>query len=223
MTVRGSRLAAPAFGAAALGALVILLAPFEYFQLVGGLVSAGLYTAALQLVLGCFLLVVIDDFRDPEGLLETAREDRRSGKSSTDAIFSTRRTLIRFYLRKPGPALCLGFGLATTTSTIAIGLLDSSPIHLFSSAPYPSELLLAGITAVTALPQLVKRGTGYFGWCWGMAAGASLTQLQLGVTNDRDATLLGWACAGALFCLFGAVVKGGIILAGRNPRHNGGH
>ncbi|MFG1643445.1 hypothetical protein ACGFMK_24385 [Amycolatopsis sp. NPDC049252] len=212
--MRINRLAAPAYAAAALGLIMLLTASMPYFQLTGGIAMTGGYTVALQLVLASSLLAAIDDFDDPGALSATGG---RVGLPEADRTtpLSSRNALLRFYLRRPGPALLAGFGSACSLSAIMIGLLDHGNYAVEAWGLRYSELAMAVILPLTALPQLVKRGLGFFGWCWGMAAGVVLAQTFLDQGIERVQTILGWAGEAGVISLLGLVVKGIQIVARR--------
>lgn len=212
------RLAAPAYAFAAIGSLLLLLAPS--FEFHGGLVTSAVYALAIQITLSLFLFMAVDDLQEPRmitrrrnvGQVVTAR------RSATNA-FHIRHPLVSFYLWHPLPSFLLALGGSMSIAALAIGLLDRPfDIHgthtLFGGSRLSVRVLnstLAAVLAVTALPQLRSRGPGFFGWIIGFSAGTAIAQIALDPYADTYLTLVVWSAVAAGLCTVG-IIRFGIAV-----------
>lgn len=176
------RLAAPGAAFAAIGGLLLLLAPLPAFRLVGGYATSGGYALALQVVLTLFLLTAVDDLQQPLPVDALARGDRAVAGRSTMTTSDIRHALLPFYLRRPLAALFLAFGVATSLAALLIGWVDPNR---------SSEVTLAAVLVVTALVQLPALAWGLPGWCAGFAAGSALALVRFG-GEDFEARARVW-------------------------------
>jgi hypothetical protein len=206
------RLAAPGAAFAAIGGLLLLLAPLPEFRLVGGYVTSGGYALALQVVLTLFLLTAIDDFQQPLPVDAPARGDRAVAVRSTMSTSDTRHALLHLYRRRPLAALFLAFGVATSLAALLIGWLDPNR---------SSEVALAAVLVVTALVQLPAPAWGLPGWCAGFATGSVLALAGFG-DEDLEARVLGWLpLVVGLWALWGLVYGVTSLTRSRMARHKG--
>ena len=176
----------------------------------GGLVATGLYVLALQLAMSALVMSAIDDLQDTD----SGPEHRWWARSSTQVpgAFRLRNALGHFYLSHPLPAGLLAFGLAISSSLIAIGAFDGSPgvgvRDTFGSAldatlVRRSELFLGGVLLLTVLLVLRRRGLGRLGWVVGFATGVVITKEALAFALTLASTTAAWALfsAALLTCL----------------------
>jgi hypothetical protein len=193
------RLMSPAVAFSTVGTMLMFIAPLPTFRLYGGLATAGAYTMLIQVVLTSLLVVGIDDLHSQKcvwsgSLLEAA-----------DTSYGLRRALVHLYLWRFTPALLLAFGLAESTATVAIGLLDRPAasgryLELLGADVQGSELLMAILLAAIAICMFPKGVLAYCGWCLGFAAGSALAQVVLGPQEPVSAISVVWLGGAALLC-----------------------
>lgn len=157
------RLAAPGAAFAAIGVLLLVLAPLPSFTLVGGLVTSGCYALAVQIVLTMLLLAAIEDLQQPlDG------HGGAGGTASTGTGSNLRGALLDFYRRHPLPAALLGFGLATSVTAVFVGALGGVPQMA------PTAVVVALLLVLSSVVQVPAVGRGFFGWTAGAALGGFL-------------------------------------------------
>jgi len=188
------RLAAPGAAFAAIGVLLLVLAPLPSFTLVGGLVTSGCYALAVQIVLAMLLLAAIEDLQQPLDGQGSAGGTATAGTGS-----HLRAALLDFYRRHPLPAALLGFGLATSVTAVFVGVLGGVP-HTA-----PTAVVVALLLVLSSVVQAPIVGRGYFGWTTGAAVGGFLALQQF----DRIATfaplLIAWIALLALLWVLGGI------------------
>ncbi len=196
------RLLAPAATFASVGTLILFLAPQPGFRLYGGLATAGLYALLVQLVLTLLLLVGIDDLRGGRRMWSGALLE------AADPVYGLRRALTHFYLRRFTPAFLLAFGLAESTTTLAIGLLDrpgapAGNFELVGVEVQRSALLVSFLLLAIAVLLFRWSVLACYGWYIGFAGGAALTEVVLASQGQTSTTLILWLAA--LLCVVRSV------------------
>lgn len=173
----------------------------------GGLAGGGLYVLALQLVVSALAISAIDDSRDPQ-LVDPAAESRWPARRSAPgtATFRLRRALWHFHLRHFLSACLLAWGLTTSLSMVAIGVLDRGGgpgvDGTFDSA-LPADRVRASEPAPGAVPLLTvlltlrQRGAGRYGWVVGFATAVVTAQMTFSVGPDDEGAATHWIVFGA--------------------------
>src|SRR5690242_2954437 len=132
------RLLSPGVIFASLGVIVLVAGKWPWFHLRGGLVTLGLYTLALQIVLSALLISAINDLSSSGPAFGGKRFGLGTGElldiSAQPISFS--RALIEFYRRPFLPLFLLGFGLGASLSALVVGSFrEDTPVRdiLFGS------------------------------------------------------------------------------------------
>jgi hypothetical protein len=210
--VRRRRLRSSAVAFSVLGLIGLSYAAQPGMAFRGGLAGVGLYLLTLQLVVSALAISAIDDSRDPQ-LMDPAGESRWRIRPSTPgaATFQLRRALWHFYLRHFLSASLLAWGLATSLSMIAIGVLDHgrSPgtvgalaVALPADRVRASDLALGTVLLLTVLLTLRHRGAGRYGWVVGFVTAVLIAQVSFNIGWDEEATAGYWMLSGAALLTF---------------------
>jgi hypothetical protein len=211
------RLLSPGVVFTSLGAIVLAIGEWNWFQLRGGLVTLGLYALALQIVLSALLTSSINDLSGGD---RWHRADRSARPINS-------RGLVEFYRRSFLPALLLGFGLGASLTALTVGSFHETglePDYLLERfGMHRSEAAIGLVLFLGAALLWWHGGSSYFGWVIGVGLATVLGQAVFVPGTDIAGTVLSWGGLIVVLCLLRLLALGGahvwrVIFRPHQPR-----
>jgi hypothetical protein len=208
------RLLSPGIAFFGLGVIVLVAGKWPWFHLRGGLVTVGLYSLALQIVLSAVLISAIPD-RAGRGVTFGHLGGRAAGGiiDISDQPISFSRALVEFYRRPFLPLLLLGFGLGASLSALLVGSFhEDSPVRdlMFGSLGMRRSEAVLGVILVVGAAFLWWRGGrgGYFGWTIGMSIAIVFGQVVFVLGTNARETIASWGGLMIGLCLLRLLALG---------------